>query len=54
MRVRKLSELGSIALLEEGVNKMSLWVTEFENRYSTEILEAIEAGRNLRTLDDIR
>jgi hypothetical protein len=52
MRSRRLSELGSIALIDEGLNAVSEWVKQFELKHRDEIAAALESGRNVRTLED--
>ena len=54
MRSRRLVDLASIPLIEEGIKAMADWVNEFEKLHSDEIGEAIERGTNVRTLDDLR
>jgi len=54
MRSRRIADLASIPLIEDGINQMTEWVREFENLHSTTIGEAIEQGANIRTLDDLR
>ena len=54
MRSRRLVDLASIPLIEEGVEAMTNWVNEFEKAHCDEIGEAIERGVNVRTLDDLR
>lgn len=54
MRSRRITDLASIPLIEDGINQMTEWVREFENLHSTAIGEAIEQGANIRTLDDMR
>ena len=54
MRSRRLTDLASIPLIEEGIKAMTDWVNEFEKLHSDEISEAIEQGANVRTLDDLR
>ena len=54
MRSRRLIDLASIPLIEEGVKAMTDWVNEFEKLHHNEIGEAIERGVNVRTLDDLR
>ena len=53
MRSRRLIDLASIPLIEEGVKAMTDWVNEFEKTHHDEIGEAIERGVNVRTLDDL-
>jgi len=53
MRSRRISDLGSIPLLEEGITKVTEWVNTFEHEHSDEITDAVNAGRNLRTLEDV-
>lgn len=54
MRSRRLTDLASIPLIEEGIKVMTDWVNEFEKLHRDEIGEAIERGVNVRTLDDLR
>ena len=54
MRSRRITDLASIPLIEEGVSAMTDWVNEFEKLHHNEIGEAIERGVNVRTLDDLR
>lgn len=54
MRNRRLVDLASIPLIEEGIKAMADWVNEFEKIHRDEIGEAIERGVNVRTLDDLR
>lgn len=54
MRSRRLVDLASIPLIEEGIKAMTDWVNEFEKLHRDEIGEAIERGMNVRTLDDLR
>lgn len=54
MRSRRLVDLASVPLIEEGVKAMTDWVNEFEKLHHVEIGEAIERGMNIRTLDDLR
>lgn len=53
MRSRRLTDLASIPLIEEGVQAVSKWVDSYENKHSDVIRDALDAGRNIRTLDDI-
>lgn len=53
LRTRRIAELGSVPIIEDAAKQVSNWVEQFENRYSDEISEAIEAGRNVRTLEDL-
>ncbi len=54
MRSRRLADLASIPLIEEGIEAMTDWVNEFEKLHRDEIGEAVERGVNIRTLDDLR
>lgn len=54
MRSRRLTDLASIPLIEEGIKAMTDWVNEFEKLHRDEIGEEIERGVNVRTLDDLR
>lgn len=53
LRTRRIADLGSVPLLEDAAKQVSSWVEQFENRYGDEIREAIDAGRNVRTLEDV-
>lgn len=54
MRSRRLTDLASVPLIEEGINAMTDWVNEFEKLHFDEIGEAVERGANIRTLDSLR
>jgi hypothetical protein len=54
MRSRRLTDLASIPLIEEGISETAKWVNEFEKQHRDEISEAIERGVNVRTLEDLR
>lgn len=53
LRTRRISELASVPILEDASQQVSRWVEQFERRYTNEIREAIDAGRNIRTLEDV-
>lgn len=53
LRSRRLADLASITLLEDAAKQVKAWVDSMEARYRDEIREALEAGRNVRTLEDI-
>ena len=53
LRTRRIADLASVPLIEDAAKQVSCWVEQFENRYGDEIREAIDAGRNVRTLDDV-
>lgn len=53
MRTRRIADLASVPIIEDAAKKASGWVEQFERRYGDEIREAIDAGRNVRTLEDI-
>lgn len=53
LRTRRIADLASVPLIEDAVEQVSDWVEQFEGRYSDEIREAIDAGRYVRTLDDV-
>jgi len=52
LRSKKMTELGSIPLIEDGMAQITAWVDDFEVRYGDELREALEAGRNLKTLEE--
>ena len=54
MRSRRITDLASIPLIEDGISQMTEWVLDFENLHSFTIGEAIDRGVNVRTLDDLR
>lgn len=53
LRTRRIADLASVPLIEDAAKQVSSWVEQFENRYGDEIREAIDAGRNVRTLEDV-
>lgn len=53
LRTRRISELASVPILEDAAKQVSKWVEQFEHQHSDEIREAIDAGRNIRTLEDV-
>lgn len=53
LRTRRIADLASVPLIEDAAKQVSAWVEQFENRYGDEIREAIDAGRNVRTLEDV-
>lgn len=53
LRTRRIADLASVPLIEDAAKQVSNWVEQFEIRYDDEIREAIDAGRNVRTLEDV-
>lgn len=53
LRTRRIADLASVPIIEDAVKQVSDWVGQFETRYSDDLREAIEAGRNVRTLEDV-
>ncbi len=53
MRTRKLTDLASVPLLEAAIKDATAWVEDFETVHLAEIREAIDAGRNIRSVEDI-
>ena len=53
LRTRRIADLASVPLIEDAAKQVSNWVEQFEQRYSDELREAVDAGRNLRTLEDV-
>lgn len=53
MRTRRIADLASVPIIEDAAKQVSNWVEQFEHRYGDEIREAIDAGRNIRTLEDV-
>lgn len=50
---RSLRNLGDLALLEDSIEQARKATSDFEDKYRIEIGEAIEAGRNVMTLEDL-
>ena len=53
LRTRRIADLASVPIIEDAAKQVSNWIEQFERRYGDEIREAINAGRNVRTLDDV-
>lgn len=53
MRTRRIADLGSIPIIEAAADQIKEWVTLFEAQHKDELNEAIEAGRYVRTLEDV-
>ena len=53
LRTRRIADLASVPIIEDAAKQVSNWVEQFEHRYGDEIREAIDAGRNVRTLEDV-
>lgn len=53
LRTRRISELGAIPVLKAAEQEARQWVEMFEETHKDDIHEAIEAGRNVRTLEDV-
>lgn len=53
MRSRRISELSAIPVLKDAEQQARDWVNAFEAENEGDIRDAIEAGRNIRTLDDL-
>lgn len=53
MRSRRISELSAIPVLKDAEQQVRNWVEAFEAEHEDDIRDAIEAGRNIRTLEDI-
>lgn len=53
LRTRRIADLASVPIIEDAAKQVSSWVEQFESRYGDEIDEAIDAGRNVRTLEDV-
>lgn len=53
LRTRRIADLASVPIIEDAAKQVSSWVEQFEHRYGDEISEAIDAGRNVRTLEDV-
>lgn len=53
LRTRRIADLASVPIIEDAAKQVSSWVEQFERRYGDEIREAIDAGRIVRTLEDV-
>ena len=53
LRTRRIADLASVPIIEDAAKQVSNWVEQFEHHYGDEIREAIDAGRNVRTLEDV-
>lgn len=53
LRTRRIADLASVPIIEDAAKQVSNWVENFERRYGSEIDEAIDAGRNIRTIEDV-
>ncbi len=53
MRTRRLTDLSVIPLFDKAIADASDWVKHFEKECKTEIREAIDNGRSVRTLEDV-
>lgn len=53
LRTRRIADLASVPIIDDAAKQVSSWVEKFERRYGDEIREAIDAGRNVRTLEDV-
>lgn len=53
LRTRRIADLASVPIIEDAAKQVSSWVEQFEKRHSTDIRDAIDAGRNVRTLDEV-
>lgn len=53
LRTRRIADLASVPIIEDAIKQVSDWVEQFERRHSDEIREAIDAGRSVRTLEDV-
>ena len=53
LRTRRIGDLASVPIIEDACKQVSSWVEQFERRYSEVIHDAIEVGRNIRTLEDV-
>lgn len=53
LRTRRIADLASVPIIEDAAKQVSNWVENFERRYGSEIDETIDAGRNIRTIEDV-
>jgi hypothetical protein len=53
MRTRSIMDLGSIPLIDAAIESVIEWVKAYEIKHNSELREAHEAGRNIRTLDEV-
>lgn len=54
LRSRRLTDLASIPILKDATTQAKSWVEAFEKDHEDEIREALDAGRNVRFLEDLR
>lgn len=48
-----MDQLGDVALYDAAQDEVIKWVTQFEELHRHELDEAIHAGRNLRSVEDV-
>lgn len=53
LRSRRMDQLGDVAFYDAAQDEVIKWVTQFEELHRDELNEAIEAGRNLRSVEDV-
>lgn len=53
LRTRRIADLASVPLIEDAAKQVREWAAQFESKHSNEIREAIDLGRNIRTLEDV-
>lgn len=53
LRTRRIADLGSVPIIEDAAKQVSHWVEQFEKRHSADIQNAIDDGRNVRTLEEV-
>ena len=53
MRSRRISDLSAIPVLKDAEQKARDWVNAFEAEHEDDIRDAIDAGRNIRMLEDV-
>lgn len=49
---RRYTEMGSLALIRDGISQLTEWFLEFESTHRAAIHQATEEGRMLRALED--
>lgn len=53
MRTRKVGDLASIPLIEDAIAQTKRWIEDFETTHLEEIQQAVDAGRNIRAIEDV-
>lgn len=52
MRSNSIADIANIPLIEDASNAFGKWLLNFEDTHDEELIEAFEAGKNVRTVED--